>query len=119
MTPEQQDPPFVDLSRENRIDAILEALEVVGDDDSTNRVGVRYQPSQFLLVESNVGSASAMQSHYLTTHNTLKYAGDYHVRQEYADDWQIEFAVDLDTGQRYEGEIAGVQWAAVPWETAR
>lgn len=117
MTSKQQDPPFITLSRENRIDAIVEGLEVIGGDFETNRVSVRAKPKRYLLVEENLGAARPEQTHYLTTHDALGDAAEYHLGQEYPEDWSIAFAVDLDNGQRYSGEIAGVTWSAEPWET--
>lgn len=57
---------------------------------------------QFLLVERNVGAASDTQSHWFSTHESAQEAGKYNIEQEYAEEWNIEMLVDLDTGERFE-----------------
>lgn len=96
--------------RLERIDAIAAELNIVGELDSTGQDEAKADPGRFLLVEKNVGSASHMQSHFISTHETLETASNYHIGQEYIEDWQIVFAIDLDTGQRFDGEITQVAW---------
>jgi len=51
----------------------------------------------FLLIERSVYDASL----FVTVHESLAEAADYHDVQEYPDDWTIEYVLDLDTGERY------------------
>lgn len=97
------------MNRTERIDEVLAGLEIRGVAEDTHADEIGVDPDRFLLVERNVGSAAYMQSHWFTTHDTLQDAGEYHVGQEYAEDWEIEFAVDLDTGVRHQGDYR-VEW---------
>lgn len=96
-------------TRKQRIEEVLEEITPVGDAEDTGIAHLLTNPERFLLVEENNGSAAYMQSHYLTTHESLEYAGAYNVGQEFAEDWSILFALDLDTGVRHEPEVR-IEW---------
>jgi hypothetical protein len=101
------------VRRASRLDAVVTAVEPTGTEIDGELEDLRASElGRFLLVERNVGS-SGDPSHWFTTHHSLDHAGTYHVNQEYAHDWEIAFAVDLDTGERYEGELANVTWTKV------
>lgn len=102
------------MTREDRIREVIAALDPVGDGEDTNIAHVFDSPERFLLVEQNVGRAAYMQSHYLTTHDTLEDAGLYHAGQEYAEDWMILYALDLETGVRHEAAMRVVWTPAEP-----
>jgi hypothetical protein len=87
------------MTREERIAAIVNEVGVIGPDDNTGIADID-EPRQYLLVEKNHGRAAYAQSHFLTTHDSLDEAAAYHLGQEYREDWQIVFAVDLDTDAR-------------------
>lgn len=94
------------MTRKERLD---EVLEEVAPTDNTEDTGLDAlaelnELKQFLLVEKNHGSAAYMQSHFFTTHDTLDECAAYNLGQEYREDWQIVFAVDLDTGSRFAAE---------------
>lgn len=93
------------MTREERFDAIVTETGVVGADDDTNVATAREALRQFVLVERNVGSAHLYQSHYVTTHDSLDEAGGYHLGNEYREDWEVMFALDLDTGSKFTMEV--------------
>lgn len=102
-------PMLNDLVRGPRFDKVVEEIQPVGTDLAPELAETRSNLGRWLLVEKNVGS-SGDPSHWFTTHGSLDAAGQYHVGQEYAADWEIAFAVDLDKGDRYEGQVATVVW---------
>lgn len=67
-----------------------------------------FTPECILLVEECTLVGRGAEYH-VTLHGQLGDAGDYNTQQEYASDWQIVFAVNLDTGQRYSATY-GVSW---------
>jgi hypothetical protein len=89
-------------ARIGRYALAVAGLNIVGDTDETGQgaaiEALHAGDARYLLVESNVGRASHMQSHFLSVHATPDAAGDYHVGQEYREDWTIESLLDLDTG---------------------
>lgn len=100
------------MTRELRFDAAVAGIEPHGSFLRDEVEAARTNPSRYLLIEQNIGS-SGDPSHWFTTHDTLAHAGRYHVGQEYAEDWKIVLALDLDTGTCYEGEISDVAWTEV------
>lgn len=88
------------MTRKDRIAAIVAEVGVIGPDTDTGIADIDDPPKQYLLVEKNHGRAAYAQSHFLTTHDSLDQAAAYHLGQEYREDWQIVFAVDLDTDAR-------------------
>jgi hypothetical protein len=98
------------MNREMRIDATVKAIETVGTDEDLGLNEARVNPERYLLVEKNLGSAAYMQSHWFGTHETLEAAWDNHQGQEHVEDWQLEFAVDLDTGVSYVPGRSIVEW---------
>lgn len=65
------------------------------------------RPLLFLLVEQSVISGE----YALSTWGSLDRAADYHTSQEYAEDWTIVEAVNLDTGSRYMAASVRITWA--------
>lgn len=61
---------------------------------------------RWLLVERNQGHAQSHQPVYLSTHDSPRDAEEYHVTQEYIDDWHPIALVDLDTGEVHQIEVA-------------
>lgn len=55
---------------------------------------------KILLVERN--ARGGIPPYWFTNHDSLKAAGRYHVEQEYAADWAVVCAINLDNGLRYE-----------------
>lgn len=98
--------------RRARIAAAVDGLGLVGDREVTGLDAIdAEEPRRYLLVERNVGSAAAEQSHYLTTHTTRADAANYVLGQEYPADWEIVYLLDLDEDQTYTGEvIQEVEW---------
>lgn len=47
---------------------------------------------------------------FLTTHASLDAAADYHVGQEHAEDWAIEYAVHLQSGVKMEPGRTVITW---------
>lgn len=92
------------MTRQDRINETIAGLEVFGSGEDTGMDNLD-NPSRYLLVEENVGSAKDEQSHWFSTFDTLEEAGAYHASQEFRQDWEIQFAVDLDTGTRHEPEL--------------
>jgi hypothetical protein len=85
--------------RRSRIAAIAERINPIDECWTEN-------PERYALIERSVFD----DSHYLTTHRSLEAAGSYHTSQEHAEDWTIDYAVDLDTAAEYDGEIGEIQW---------
>lgn len=103
------------MTRNERLDAALEPLDQGDNPEDTNASGVRLNPERFLLVENNLGSASGIQPHYFTTHASLEAAGGYNADQDNAHEWEIHFALDLDTGEQYEGTpYITIGWGRAP-----
>lgn len=98
------------MTRQDRINETIAELEVFGSEEDTGANEIA-NPSRYLLVEKNVGSAADTQSHWFSTFDTLEEASTYHTSQEYRQDWEIQFAVDLDTGARHEPELK-IVWSA-------
>jgi hypothetical protein len=67
-------------------------------------------PDRYLLVELQAERYG--RDLYLTTHPSPAAAGEYHMGQEYAEDWFPELLVDLDTGERQ--QPLGITWGE-PW----
>lgn len=54
-------------------------------------------PDRYLLVETNVRGCEPPR--WYSTFDSALQAADYHINQEYADDWYAEALIDLDTGE--------------------
>lgn len=81
------------------------------DVDPVDMAHVCERPKRFLLIERNVEGYEP--SHRFTTFDTLDLAGDYAMTREYAEDWRVLCAVDLDSGAGYTAEpYYSVAWTA-------
>lgn len=98
------------MNREMRIDAIVLATEPVGPAEDLGIDDARLDPERYLLIEQNIGRAAHAQSHWFSTHESLDAAWAYHEGQEYAEDWSVVRAVDLDTGASYAPGTTTVTW---------
>lgn len=61
---------------------------------------------RYLLIERNVGGDKP--AHWFSIHYSPEDAAEYHDGQEYAEDWEIEVLVDLETGEELEATTAFV-----------
>lgn len=107
----------------SRMDRFIEALKEYGI-ASLRTAYDRYvtetdelEMDRYLLVEGNVGPAADEQPCYLTTHKSPQDAATYHLGQEHAQGWCVEYLLDLDTGQCYEVEKT-ITFTAVPQEVS-
>jgi hypothetical protein len=114
---------------QDRLDAISSVVAEVGPNGIETDLGLDVGPNgietdlgldevkrirdRFLMVEKNLGSANAMQSHYFTGHMSRADAAAYWASQEYREDWKPVVLVDLDTGVRYTPEVT------LRWEEAQ
>jgi hypothetical protein len=101
---------------QDRLDAISSVVAEVGPNGIEIDLGldeVKRIRDRFLMVEKNLGSANAMQSHYFTGHMSRADAAAYWASQEYREDWKPVVLVDLDTGVRYTPEVT------LRWEEAQ
>jgi hypothetical protein len=103
----------VGVSREDAIDAALMAICPLGDPVDLGLEDLPDPLPRFLLVERNRGSASSVQSHYFSAHESLDAAGQYHVGQDLAGEWEALYAIDLDAGTRHAADAKfSVEWGA-------
>lgn len=59
----------------------------------------------FLLIEESIRTSQ----YWLSLHESPAEAADYHINQEYAEDWKILDLVDLRSGETFDGELS-VTW---------
>lgn len=67
---------------------------------------------RWLLVEANARGGSP--SVYYTLHHSPDDAADYHLNQEYPDDWTVEALINLETGTRFDPEpttVTTIHWS--------
>lgn len=98
-------------TRNDRLEELVREVDPVGDaldlglgTAETGDGYARTTDRQYLLVEKNVGRAADVQSHFFTPVDSLEEAAQANLGNEYAEDWEALFCVDLDTGWRYEAE---------------
>lgn len=79
-----------------------------------NEGAVEAGQPRWLLVETNARGGSP--SVYYTLHESPPAAGEYHLNQEYPDDWTAEILIDLETGRRFNPEpttVTTIHWSEV------
>lgn len=87
--------------RRNRLTFIIDELTEVGHlQDGDGGVDAIDLDLRFLVIERNWRYG---RGYWLTSAVDLAMAGAGHLGQEYAEEWELIGAVDLDTGARFDG----------------
>lgn len=79
-------------------DGEADITDMLTDDDPG---GLEGKLSRYLLCEDAVQHSG----NFFTTHDSPEDAVTYHDTQECADDWTATALIDLDTGERFTGEV--------------
>jgi hypothetical protein len=99
--------------RPTRESIVLEVMDECQDaggfHDDDGGISSLDEDDRYLLVERNYRYGCGF---WLTSVTSDADAGNYHVNQEYAEDWELILLVDLDTGQRFKGR-AIIDWYPV------
>lgn len=95
--------------RRRRITARVKAIKPSGNEIELGLDNITEEPERYLLIERNIGSAAASQSHWFSTHPSRAAAARAVVGQEYPEDWQVVELLDLDTKIRYV-DVPHVTW---------